>query len=133
MAGVALRWDVWKGNQHWSRVAASRHAETRAAAERRQVESATALRVRQAWFSFRSAQERLEVAETTVAQAEESLRIIRNRYESGLETVTELLRSETALTEARFRRLAALYEQRTSRAGLEYAAGRLTASSEVMR
>ena len=133
LAGVALRWDLWKGNENRSKVRASRYGEERAAAEQRQVASATALRVRQAWFAFRSAQGRLEVAETTVAQAEESLRIIRNRYESGLETVTELLRSEAALTDARFRRLGALYEQRTTRAGLEYAAGRLTAASEVMQ
>ena len=95
--------------------------------------SASALRVREAWYQLRSAQERLEVAETTVARAEESLRIVRNRYEAGLEGVTELLRSETALTAARYRRLAALYEQRTSRVGLEQAAGRLTATSEVLR
>jgi outer membrane protein TolC len=133
LAGVAVRWDLWKGNENRSRVRASRYGEERAAAEQRQVESATALRVRRAWFDFKSAQERLEVAETIVAQAEEGLRIVRNRYESGLETVTELLRSETALTDARFRRLAALYEQRTTRVGLEYAAGRLTASSEVMQ
>ena len=133
LAGVAMRWDLWKGNENRSKVRASRYGEERAAAEQRQVASATGLRVRRSWFEFKSAQERLEVADTTVTQAEESLRIVRNRYESGLETVTELLRSETALTDARFRRLAALYEQRTTRAGLEYAAGRLTASSEVMR
>ena len=133
LAGVAVRWDLWNGNENRSKIRGSRYAEEQAAAEQRQVTSATELHVRRAWFSFKSAQERLRVAETTVVQAEESLRIIRNRYESGLEAVTELLRSETALTDARFRRLAALYEQRTTRAGLEYAAGRLTASSEVMR
>lgn len=133
LAGVAVRWDLWKGNENRSKLRASRYGEERAAAEHRQVTSATALSVRRAWFEFKSAQERLEVAETTVAQAEESQRIVRNRYESGLETVTELLRSETALADARFRRLAALYEQRTTRAGLEYAAGRLTVSSEVMQ
>ena len=39
----------------------------------------------------------------------------------------------TALMGARYRRLAALFEQRTARAELEHAAGRLTASSEVMK
>ena len=133
LAGVALQWNLWSGNQTWSKVRAARHREAQAVAQQRQVASATALRVRQAWLAFRSADERLQVADATVAQAEESLRIVRNRYESGLETVTELLRSETALTEARFRRLAARYEQRITRAGLEHAAGRLTADSEVMR
>ena len=133
LVGVAMRWDLWKGSENRARVTAFRHQEESAIAQRRQVKSATSLQVRRTWFAFKSAQERFAVAETTVVQAEESLRIIRNRYESGLDAVTELLRSETALTNARFRRLAALYEQRTARAELEYASGRLTASSEVMR
>ena len=51
-----------------------------------------------------------------VAQAEESLRITKNRYDSGLTTVTDLLRNETALLEARTRRLAAIHDQRARRA-----------------
>jgi outer membrane protein TolC len=133
LAGVSMRWDLWKGYQRRAKIAASRYSEQGADAQRRQAASAAALSVRSAWFNFQSAEGRRSVAQATVEQAEESLRIVRNRYESGLETVTELLRSESALTNARFRRLAALYEQRTARAGLEYVAGRLTVSSEVMQ
>ena len=79
LAGVSVRWELWKGNEIRSRAAAARHREARAAAEEREVASASALRVREAWYQLRSAQERLEVAETTVARAEESLRIVRNR------------------------------------------------------
>ena len=133
LAGVAMHWELWKGAENRARVTAATYGEEEADAGRRQVQSATALHVRQAWFAFRSAHERLDVAQTTVAQAEEGLRIVRNRYESGLEAVTELLRSETALIHARYGRLAALFEQRTARAALEYAGGRLMASSEVMQ
>ena len=133
LAGVSMRWDLWKGSENRSRLAAARHARDRAAAMERQAGGAAALQIRQAWYTFRSAAERLTVAEGAVEQAEEGRRIIRNRYESGLETVTGLLRSETALTNTRFRRLAALYEQRTSRAALEHAAGRLTLASEVLQ
>ena len=68
-----------------------------------------------------------------VEQAEESLRIIRDRYEAGLEDVTALLRSEAALTDSRYRRLGSLYEQRVARAALEHAAGTLTVDSEALR
>ena len=133
LAGVSMRWDLWKGNENRSQVAAARHGRDRAAALERQAGAAAALQIRRAWYEFRSAAERLTVAEAAVDQAEEGLRIIRNRYASGLETVTGLLRSETALTSTRFRRLAALYEQRTSSAALEHAAGRLTLASEVLQ
>ncbi len=133
LAGVSMRWELWKGSENRFKVAAARHGRDRAAALERQASGAAALQIRQAWHQFRSAAERLTVAETAVKQAEESLRIIRNRYTSGLETVTGLLRGETALTNTRFRRLAALYEQRTSSAALEHAAGRLTLASEVLQ
>jgi len=73
------------------------------------------------------------VAAATVEQAEESLRITRNRYQSGLTTVTELLRGETALTEAATRRLAAVHDQRVAAALLELAAGTLSGDSDVLK
>jgi outer membrane protein TolC len=67
-----------------------------------------------------------------VAEAEESLRITQNRYESGLSNVTDLLRNETALLESRTRYLAAVHDQRIAATMLELAAGRLSADSEVL-
>jgi len=133
LAGASLQWDVWKGSENRNKLSAARHAEARAAALKRQAASAASLAVRRAFYEFRAAQERLAVAQAAVAEAEESHRIIQNRYENGLENVTELIRSETALTAARFRRLAAIYDQRVARAALEHAAGNLTAASEVLR
>ena len=87
---------------------------------------------RAGWFEL-SAHERLAVAEAALSSAEESLRIIRNRYENGLENVTALLRAETVLTGTRYRQLAVLYEQRTAVAALEKAAGVLSLDSEAVR
>lgn len=133
MAGVAAHWDLWKGAQDRARVTAALHGEARADARRREADSNTSLHVRQAWFAFQSAHQRLEVARATVDLAEEGLRIVRTRYDSGLETVTELLRSETAFVQAQYGRLGVLFEQRVARVALEHVAGRLAASSEVMR
>ena len=62
----------------------------------------------------------------------ESLRITKNRFEAGLANVTDLLRTETALLDARNRRLAAVYDQRMAAVNLEAAAGTLTESSQVL-
>ena len=60
------------------------------------------------------------------------LRIAQNRYGAGLETVTDLLRTETALFAARTRHLVAVHDQRVAAALLELAAGTLNADSEVL-
>ena len=67
-----------------------------------------------------------------MAKAEESLRITQNRYEAGMNNVTDLLRTETAVLESRNRYLAAIHDQRIAATMLELAAGRLTADSEVL-
>jgi outer membrane protein TolC len=133
LAGAAMRWDLWRGGETRAKLDAAHAAERRASALRRRAVSGVELEVRRAWTDFDSATERLKVAEAAIAQAEESLRIVRDRHEAGLETVTELLRSQTALTGAKFRRLATLYDQRVARAALDHAAGVLALSSEALQ
>ena len=133
LAGAAMRWDLWRGGETRAQLDAARSAELRASALRRRALSGVELEVRKAWTDFDSATERLKVAAAAVAQSEESLRIVRDRYEAGLETVTELLRSQTALTGAKFRRLGALYDQRVALAALDHAAGVLALSSEALQ
>ncbi len=65
--------------------------------------------------------------------AQESQRITRNRYESGLATITDILRNDTALLDAKTRHLAAIYDQRVAAAMLELAAGTLTGDSDVLK
>ncbi len=86
-----------------------------------------------AGIAVQSAQDRLSVATAAVDMAEESLRIIQNRYDAGLTTVTELLRNEAALLDARTRKLKATYDVRIARIQLEYAAGSLQGDSNVLK
>ena len=74
----------------------------------------------------------MEVSREAEAQAEEGLRIIKNRYENGLTTVTDLLRAELALTGAKTNQLRALFDQRVSVANLELQSGRLSPSSRLI-
>ena len=95
----------------------------RANAMLRAVEQRICAETRQAFFNARSAWERIAVAQEAVGQAEESLRIVRNRYQGGLFTITDLLDSETAVQHSRINRLAAVHDYRTALALLKLAAG----------
>jgi len=132
LAAASLRWNLFNGFADKARIDAAAQGIVRARAQQRQIESAVSLQVRSAYLNLKSAQERIALAETTVAQAEENLRIVKNRYDNGLNNVTDLLRSETALTEARVRRLAAVHDQRLASAALELAAGTLSTDSKVL-
>lgn len=132
LVSIGLRWNLFNGFADQARIAESAAISRRAKAEQARVESAARLEVRRAFASLKAAAERIATAQAAVAEAEESLRIAQNRYGAGLETVTDLLRTEAALYAARTRRLAAVHDQRVAAALLELAAGTLTADSEVL-
>jgi outer membrane protein TolC len=129
---VTLRWSLWNGGETKARVDQARFAESRAEALRMRADSAIHLEVRKAYLDLRAAAQRVEVASAAAAEAQEAHRIIQNRHNAGLTTVTELLRSAAALAAARMRRLAAVYDERVGAAALEHAAGTLAADSPVV-
>jgi outer membrane protein len=130
---ASARWTLFDGNRTRAAVAEARQLKSAASASERQADGAVRLEVRRSQANLDASRERVSTTRGSVAQAEESLRIIRNRYSNGLATVTDLLRSETALLEAKTRRLAALYDQRTAAVQLEAATGTLNGDSDVLK
>jgi outer membrane protein len=131
-AGITLRWNLFAGGSDAAQLEASR---LRREQKRRQVaamESAMALEVRRAMIQYRAAEQQVEAARAAEAQSEEGLRILRNRYDAGLATMTDLLSAETARSSARTNLSQANYRQRLSYAQIEYAAGILSPSSPAM-
>ncbi|MEQ1883475.1 MAG: TolC family protein [Bryobacteraceae bacterium] len=133
LVSIGLRWNLFDGFAGASRVQEAQSAIRRANAEKDRADAAIRLQVRKAFTDLRAAQQRIETAQATVAEAEETLRISQDRYAAGLSTITDLLRTETALLETRTRNLAAIHDQHLAAVMLEWAAGTLNAESEVLR
>jgi outer membrane protein TolC len=131
--GATLRWNIFNGNTDRARIREASEALAGARKQQEQIDRGVRLQIRKAWGDYQSSRERVNVSQAGVSQAEESLRIIKNRYDNGLTTITELLRSETALLDARMRRLNALYDVRVNAAALYESAGILTGDSDVLR
>jgi outer membrane protein TolC len=131
-AGITFSWDIYAGGGDTAR----RDAELqRLEQKRRQVaamESAMALEIRSALIQYSAAEQQVVAAQAAEVQSEEGLRILKNRYDAGLATMTDLLSAETARSSARTRLAQALYQQRISYAQVEYAAGILSPTSEAM-
>ena len=123
--GVLLNWNLFSGGLDRARIAEARANQQRAAAERERLGNAIALEVRDAFLALQTARERVAVARQAVTSAEESLRIVRDRYESGLTTIVELLDSEMALTAARTSLIRTLYDATVGQARLDLSLGLL--------
>ena len=97
---------------------------TRRALETEQAVTATRLEVRTAIARLEAARASEAVSRAAVAQAQESRRIIRDRYEAGLSDVTSLLRANEILVQAEAQQVSAQAEVLTETAALARALGR---------
>lgn len=132
MVSAGLRWTVFDGFSDRARVRAAESEVERTRAVEKQVMARAELNAKRASLELRTASQRIEVANASVAMAEEGLRIIRNRYEAGLADVTELLRAETAMLAAQTSALEAVLDQRLAAVSAELIRGRLTKDSDVV-
>ena len=125
MTGLSLQWNIFDGGQARRRAAA---LDSRAAAighSRADLESLIALQVRGAWNDRSEAESRLEVAQSAVTQAEENLRVVRNRYNAGASTNVEVLDAEALREQSLSNRDNARFEVALAKLRLARAVGEL--------
>ena len=124
VAGVMARINVFHGFADQARVAEAAEQVTQAALDRQTVETAARLDVYVAVARLDAARAREAIGGAAVAQARESRRIIRDRYDAGLTDVASLLHATDAVVEAETQQTAARVAVLTETAALERALGR---------
>jgi outer membrane protein TolC len=122
--GASLTFNFFDAGRS-ARIHQARAAEAAASAEQEHLANQVRLEVVRAYQQYISARERLAVAERVISHANEALRIVQDRYQEGLTTITEVLRAETALLRARLNVLAARYDHYIGYANVLLASGRL--------
>jgi outer membrane protein len=131
-AGARLDFNIFAGGAQKARVAEAIANANKAKHNVEWFRSGVQMEVRKAYLDGNAAAQRAASARDAAEQAKESLRIVQNRYETGLTTVTELLRAQTAQLDAKTEYLAALQDWQVARAQLERAAGVLTPESALI-
>jgi len=122
-AGVKLQFNLSEGGRTAAEVARTSALLAEAQERKRKTELAIGLEVKQAEFAVQDAQERLQITEKSVAQAQESARINRLRFKEGKLLASDLLGAENRLTDAQTRRIVAETSQRIAVADLRRALG----------
>jgi outer membrane protein len=132
VAGAEVQFDLFDGGSKRAALAREKAMQERAAAGYAGFQDAVRLQVRQAYYQFDAAQQQVKVARSAIAQADESLRINRNRYEGGLNTVSDMLQVEEAAHRAKADYWQAVYRLNSSYAGVELATGTLSVDSPAV-
>ncbi len=123
--GAEVRVNIFRGFADTARMTEADHARVRATAEREGIERRIEVEVRGALAQLATARAREEAGRAALTQARESQRIIRDRYEGGLATVTDVLRAAEAALEAESRATTAEMDVILQTVALERALGRL--------
>jgi outer membrane protein len=131
-AGVEVKFDLFEGGAKKAQLAQERAKQERITAMKQVASDAIRLEVQRAYYDVGAAQQQIEVARATIAEAKESLRINQNRYDSGLSTITDLLGAEEAARRSQADYWEDLYRYYTSYANLELNSGTLNAQSPVV-
>jgi outer membrane protein TolC len=117
--------NLFRGLADSARISEASHAQVRATAEHERVVRRIEVDVRAALAQLAAARAREEVGRAALMQARESQRIIRDRYESGLATVSDVLRAAEATLDAESRATAAEMDVILQAVVLDRAVGRL--------
>ncbi len=131
LTGAELRIDLFSRDRE-ARLSLEKASLSRTQAAKKMAEDNIRLDVRRAWLEHEASRQMLDVSRASVNQAEDSLRMIRDRYESGLATITDLLRAEDADRASRTNYWQSVYRYVVSYAALELATGELTPQSPVV-
>jgi outer membrane protein len=100
MAGIGVQWALFDGGQSRKRAAALDRNRRATEQQRAEVSSQIELQVRQAYLGIQESRQRVAVTAQAAEQADENLRIARERYTAGLGTQTQLLQAETLRVQA---------------------------------
>jgi len=122
-AGLRANWRILDSGQTRGRVAQAkatkRLSEIELARERENIE----IEVRRAYSSLVEARELVAASRKVVAQAEESMRLAKARFDVGSAQQIEVLDTQVALTQARTNQVNAFYAQQLAIAKLEKGTG----------
>lgn len=122
--GAVARVNLFRGFGDSARLTEARALQERRRIEREHIETSVRVDVREAQARLDAARATADVAEAAVAEAIESHRIVRDRYEGGLADVTALLRAAEGVQAAETRRVTARVETLVAAAALRRATGK---------
>jgi outer membrane protein len=132
LGGIELQIDLFQGGAKRAALSRERANAEKLAALKQAASDAVRLEVRKAYYDQDASRQQVDVARTAITQAQESLRIDQDRYDSGLRTITDLLGAEEDARRSQADYWQAIYQYHISCANLELASGTLNLQSRVL-
>lgn len=122
---LGCQWKVFDAGNTIERERASSKLVAAMSEQLMEVTSIVSLQVRQAWLNAGEARERMGVAHSAIEQADENIKVVRDRYLNGLTSHTEYMDAETLLIDSETNYANAVYDTVIADIQLRWAVGNL--------
>jgi len=124
-ATLGVKWNFFDGGLARHKAGAIKRQAQALYEKRANVKTLITLQLRQAWLNLEESHKRVDVTQKALAQGEENLKVVKDRYQEGLATNTEVLDAETLRTLSHFNYDSAVYDAALSILRLHRAIGNL--------
>jgi outer membrane protein len=121
--GAVVRMNLYSGRRISARTEAAKSMLAKVQALHKAMALGVRVETQRAFYLAQSSWQSIAVARQAVDQAQEGLRIVGNRYGSGLLTIVDLLDAQTALQQMRTQEYKAMHDYQAARIDLALAAG----------
>ena len=118
--GAQLSWNLFEGSKRIGKVQKSKADAEQSQLTYDQMVSQSNLELNKAKRQLTDAKNRLELMQLAVQQAQESLRIRKNRFEEGLEKTADLLQSETQFSQKQLEYYQTVFEYNFTQSYIQF-------------
>jgi outer membrane protein TolC len=125
-AGLLFNWEIFSGFSTRAQENEAQAVFEAMLQQDRKTTLAVELEVKTAYLALDEANARLEVARSRVANADETLVLVRRQYDNGAATITRYLEAELARSQAHMSQAAALYDREKAVADIARSIGHLS-------
>lgn len=120
LAGVQLSWDIFKGNSTKNTIATQTLERNKLQEELNTQKSENELELNKAKRQLADAQFSITQQKAALAQAQEALRILQDRYEQGLVKTTDVLMAQTQLSQQQLALAQAIFNANLATAYIQF-------------
>ena len=120
LAGIQLTWNIFDGNNIKHQVAGLKLEQDKLGVQLQSMQQENQMLLDKANRDLANALFKIKQQKAAIAQADEALRILQNRYEEGLVNTTEILTAQTQLSQQKLLLVQAIYSNNISQAYIQF-------------
>jgi outer membrane protein TolC len=116
LAGIQLTWNLFDGNNIKRQINTLQSEKDKLNVQLNSMQQENQMLLEKSYRDLSNALFKIKQQKAAVSQADESLRILQNRYEEGLVNTTDILNAQTQLSKQKLQLAQAIFSSNTTRA-----------------